>query len=102
MRELLYKQLQNLENRGALYLICLMIIYSPTEGGVEQVIKETVAKSAEGRCIEGLCQGMEGSALGEDKQTNRQPSPHTVYTLPFTLPLYKVFLVLIPGVRYLG
>ena len=89
MRELLYKQLQNLENRGALYLICLMIINFLTEGGVEQVIKikKTVAKSAEGRCIEGLCQGMEGSALGEDKQTNRQPSPHTVYTLPFTLPL---------------
>ena len=50
MRELLFKQLQNLENRGALYFICLMIMYSLTEGGVERV-KKTVAKSAEGRCI---------------------------------------------------
>ena len=41
MRELLYKQLQNLENRGALYFICLMIMYSLTEGGVERVKKNS-------------------------------------------------------------
>ena len=41
MRELLHKQLQNLENRCALYSFCLMITNSLTEGGVDQVIKNS-------------------------------------------------------------
>ena len=84
------------KNSRITYLVCFLS-FKLVLGMGEPFLLQNLARGV--FSVEGLCQGMEGSALGEDKQTNRQPSPHTVYTLPLTLPLYKVFLLLIPEKR---